>query len=92
MTIAEELIAIPHIGVQLGTMRGLILPGGMRLPLSHTRDFVPLSQLVDLQLIEGINGWSIRYWLALVVDHGDAGVHLRVAFKVRACVVVIDAF
>ena len=58
-----------------------------------TNHFVPLSQVKDVLLLEGITGWSISWWLSVLVETSgseasaegvDARVKSLVLFDVRA--------
>ncbi|KAI0082753.1 hypothetical protein K474DRAFT_1654910 [Panus rudis PR-1116 ss-1] len=71
----ESVIAIPLLGIQLETHRGL--PG---LPLSVSRNFIPMSFLRDFIINEGLHGWNVRYYLAAIKEQ-DQVVTLHVAFE-----------
>ena len=63
----ESFLIIRALGVQTTTR--------MRFPLlSHSR-FIPASQIDDVLLYEGIKGFEVRYYLAVVI-HGEETVEV----------------
>jgi len=84
----ESVLAIPPWGVQLETHRGVLLPSGRALVRSVTRRFIPLDATVDVIINEGLRGWNIRYYLAVLQRVKDPGedeeqFRLNVIFEVR---------
>ena len=60
---AESLLVFPTLGIQLETHRGHPL---IPRSLFTTRRFVPLSALQDVVIHEGLRGWNVRFYLALL--------------------------
>ncbi|CAL1704945.1 unnamed protein product [Somion occarium] len=71
----ESVIAIPSLGVQLETHRGL--PG---LPLFCSRYFIPLAFLQDFIINEGLRRWNVRYYLAAIKKQ-DQEISLHIAYE-----------
>ncbi|KAG6831348.1 hypothetical protein H0H92_011263 [Tricholoma furcatifolium] len=57
----ESLIILPPHGIQLETHRGI--PG---LPLFTSRRFIPLKDIQDVIIHEGLRGWDVRFFLAAI--------------------------
>jgi len=77
---------IPQHGVQLETHRGL--PGW---PVFISRRFIPLPTLQNIVINEGLRGWNVRFYLAVVKEHPTFGYTLDVAFEVGALIVLSHA-
>ena len=79
----ESVLAVRHMGIQLSSQLCLRV-AGIDLPISgQATTFVPLSAVQDVLILEGIHGWSVIYYLAVLQDDGD-GVRIHVVFRVRA--------
>lgn len=74
---AESVIAIPALGVQLESHRGL-----PSLPLFTSRHFIPLAFLQDFVINEGLRRWDVRYYLAAVTKTEDGVTNLHVTYEV----------
>lgn len=72
----ESVIAIPSLGIQLETHRGL--PG---FPLTCSRNFIPVAFLQDFIINEGLRRWNVHYYIAAIKKQ-DQSVTLHVAFEV----------
>ena len=70
---------IPQHGIQLETHRGL--PGW---PPFISRRFIPLPTLQDVIINEGLRGWNVRFYLAVVKKHPISGYALDVVFEVSS--------
>ena len=86
MCFIESVFALVPHGIQLETHYGIpkttITPS---VTLSVTRRFIPLSAIMDIVLNEGIRGWNIRYYLAIIcrsTENPQEPVVIRVAFEV----------
>jgi len=77
---------IPQHGIQLETHRGL--PGW---PPFISRRFIPLPTLQDVIINEGLRGWDVRFYLAVVKEHPISGYTLDVVFEVSILVVLSHA-
>ncbi|KIY74356.1 hypothetical protein CYLTODRAFT_3141 [Cylindrobasidium torrendii FP15055 ss-10] len=75
--ISESLFIVPGHGIQLEQQRG---PRTFR---RTTRRFVPLSRLRDVVINEGLSGWNVRYYLAVVTEDQTGATRLEVVFEVR---------
>lgn len=73
----ESVIVFPSHGIQLETCRGL-----PSLPLTMRRRFISSGQLEDIIVNEGLFGWNVRSYLA-VVKRDKAHFRLEVAYEVR---------
>ncbi|KAK7693657.1 hypothetical protein QCA50_003226 [Cerrena zonata] len=71
----ESVIAIPSLGIQLETHRGL--PG---FPLTCSRNFIPVAFLQDFIINEGLRRWNVHYYIAAIKKQ-DQSVTLHVAFE-----------
>ncbi|KAG6818725.1 hypothetical protein H0H93_002494, partial [Arthromyces matolae] len=63
--LSESLILIAPHGVQLETHFGLALLG-LRKKLSTKRRFIPAKQIQDIIINEGLSGWNVRFYMAIV--------------------------
>jgi len=70
----ESVVVYPPNGLQLETCRGFTF-----LPIL-SRKFIPNIFVKDVLINEGLHRWSVRYYLALLVNPGDR-YELVVAFK-----------
>ena len=73
----ESVLAIPSLGLQLETHRGL--PG---IPLFVSRRFIPAIYLQDVIINEGLRRWDVRYYLAAMQSSKEGGFTLKVAYEV----------
>ncbi|KAJ7219164.1 hypothetical protein GGX14DRAFT_434848 [Mycena pura] len=73
----ESVIVIPPHGIQLETHRGL----PWFSPLIVERQFIPLEQLQDFVIHEGLQKWNVRYYLAAIRLSGSADFQVHVAFE-----------
>jgi len=69
----EEVVAIRGLGLQLTTTKGFKWPLPLPIaqpswtyPLSAVTTFVPLSSIGDVIINEGVYGWGVIYYLAIV--------------------------
>ena len=74
----ESVFAVPYIGLQLETHRGL-----PNIPLFVSRRFIPAVYLRDFIINEGLHGWNVRYYLAAIKGEMDGNTTLHVAYEVR---------
>ncbi|EUC66943.1 GPI-GlcNAc transferase complex, PIG-H component [Rhizoctonia solani AG-3 Rhs1AP] len=74
----ESILALPSIGLQLETHRGLRLFGHHVLSTGVSREFLPIAAVSDVIINEGLCGWNIRRYLA-VLSAGES--RLRVVFQ-----------
>ncbi|CEL60610.1 hypothetical protein RSOLAG1IB_03848 [Rhizoctonia solani AG-1 IB] len=74
----ESVVAFPSIGLQLETHRGLTLSGHHVLSAGTTRHFLPISAVSDIVINEGLCGWNVRRYLA-VLSAGES--RLQVMFQ-----------
>ncbi|KAG8780080.1 hypothetical protein FRC12_023490 [Ceratobasidium sp. 428] len=61
----ESAFAFPAIGLQLETHRGLYL-FGRQFTTSVSRVFIPISVISDIIINEGLCGWNVRRYLAIL--------------------------
>lgn len=73
--ITESLTPMPSLGVQLGTAKGLTVMN-WEWKISHSKRFVPLSDVSTVVIHEGLVRWGVSYYLAVV------GSSVTVAFEV----------
>ncbi|KAI9510226.1 GPI-GlcNAc transferase complex, PIG-H component-domain-containing protein, partial [Russula earlei] len=57
----ESVLVLPPYGIQLETHRGL-----PSLPLFVSRRFIPLTEVQDVLINEGLRRWDVRYYLAVL--------------------------
>ena len=76
-TLLESVLAIPSLGLQLETHRGI--PG---IPLFVSRRFIPAIYLQDVIINEGLRRWDVRYYLAAMQCSNEGGFNLKVAYEV----------
>ena len=79
----ESLLVIQGLGLQITTTRGLLLASGHAWTLGSDSKFIPLEQIRDIFLLEGITGWTVSNWIA-VCAHEAPGEELKlhVVFEV----------
>ncbi len=74
----ESVFAVPYIGIQLETHRGL-----PNMPLFVSRRFIPAIYLQDFIVNEGLRRWNVRYYLAVIQEGSGGKTTLEVAYEVR---------
>lgn len=74
----ESVLVLPPYGVQLETHRGL-----PSLPLFVSRKFIPLTEVQDVLINEGLRRWDVRYYLAVLYTPRQAEKRLAVAYEVE---------
>lgn len=74
----ESVILLPPHGIQLETYRGLYFLS----PLFSTRRFVPSTTLDGAIINEGLSGWNVLYYLALVQRSHSQTYEMEVVFRV----------
>ncbi|KAH7339924.1 hypothetical protein B0J17DRAFT_657331 [Rhizoctonia solani] len=62
----ESVLAFPSIGIQLETHRGLSIFGRSVLSTGISRYFLPLHAISDIIINEGLCGWNVRRYLAIL--------------------------
>ncbi|KZT68189.1 hypothetical protein DAEQUDRAFT_343932 [Daedalea quercina L-15889] len=72
----ESVIILHSLGLQLETHRGLPL-----VPLFTSRRFIPLTTLRDFVINEGLRGWSVHYYLAVIQQSPNGDVTISVPFE-----------
>ncbi|KAI9446514.1 GPI-GlcNAc transferase complex, PIG-H component-domain-containing protein [Lactarius indigo] len=72
----ESVLVLPSYGIQLETHRGL-----PSLPLFVSRKFIPLSEVKDVLINEGLRRWDVRYYLAVLYCPQPAEQRLEVAYE-----------
>jgi hypothetical protein len=82
------MIAIPKLGVQLETTRGISLSlpflGSsntyrIQIPLSTFKALIPLDQVSTIVIHEGLRRWRVEYYLAIIKRSGSG---ISVGFSV----------
>ena len=73
----ENVIVLPSKDLQLEVHRGL--PG---LPISIERRVIPVSTISAVIINEGLHGWNVRYYLAVLAKVGETE-SLHVLYEVR---------
>ncbi|KAJ1304892.1 hypothetical protein OPQ81_006026 [Rhizoctonia solani] len=74
----ESVLAFPSVGIQLETHRGLSLFGQSVLSTGVSRQFLPITAVSDIIINEGLCGWNVRRYLA-VLSAGES--RLQVIFQ-----------
>ena len=70
----ESIISLPPHGVQLETHRGLpSTPLTPPIILFINRQFIPLPSIKDIIIHEGLYGWNVRYYLAVICTTSAGG-------------------
>jgi len=72
----ESVLVLPPYGIQLETHRGL-----PSLPLFVSRRFIPLTQVRDVLINEGLRRWDVRYYLAVLYSPWRGEQRLEVAYE-----------
>jgi hypothetical protein len=74
------MIAIPKLGVQLETTRGIALSlpflGSsntyrIQIPLSTSKGFIPQEQISTIVVHEGLRRWRVECYLAIIKRSGS---------------------
>lgn len=78
MSPPESVLVLPPYGVQLETHRGL-----PSLPLFVSRRFIPLTEVQDVLINEGLRRWDVRYYLAVLYSPRQGEQRLVVAYEVE---------
>ena len=73
----ESVVVLPPYGIQLETHRGL-----PSLPFFVSRRFIPLTEVKDVIINEGLRRWDVRYYLAVLYSPHQGEQHLEVAYEV----------
>ncbi|KAH9966606.1 GPI-GlcNAc transferase complex, PIG-H component, conserved domain-containing protein, partial [Russula dissimulans] len=73
----ESVLVLPPYGIQLETHRGL-----PSLPLFVSRRFIPLTEVRDVLINEGLRRWDVRYYLAVLYSPCRGEERLEVAYEV----------
>jgi phosphatidylinositol glycan class H protein len=74
----ESVLVLPPYGIQLETHRGL-----PSLPFFVSRRFIPLTEVQDVLINEGLRRWDVRYYLAVLCSPRQGEQHLEVAYEVE---------
>jgi len=72
----ESILVLPPYGIQLETHRGL-----PSLPLFVSRRFIPLTEVQDVLINEGLRRWDVRYYLAVLYSPRQGEQRLEVAYE-----------
>jgi len=72
----ESVIVLPSYGIQLETHRGL-----PSVPLFVSRKFIPLTDVKDILINEGLRRWDVRYYLTVFYCPQPAVQRLAVAYE-----------
>jgi phosphatidylinositol N-acetylglucosaminyltransferase subunit H len=78
MTPPESVLVLPPYGIQLETHRGL-----PSLPFFVSRRFIPLTEVQDVLINEGLRRWDVRYYLAVLYSPRQGEQRLDVAYEVE---------
>ena len=73
----DSVLVLPSYGIQLETHRGL-----PSLPLFVSRRFIPLTEVRDVLINEGLRRWDVRYYLAILYSPRRGEQRLDVAYQV----------
>jgi phosphatidylinositol glycan class H protein len=73
----ESVLVLPSYGIQLESHRGL-----PSLPLFVSRRFIPLAEVRDVLINEGLRRWDVRYYLAILYSPRRGEQRLEVAYQV----------
>ncbi|ELU40953.1 PIG-H domain-containing protein [Rhizoctonia solani AG-1 IA] len=71
----ESIFVFPSVGIQLETCRGLVFLGQYVLSAGASRYFLPLAGISDIVINEGLCGWNVRRYLA-VLSAGESRLHV----------------
>jgi len=72
----ESVLVLPPYGIQLETHRGL-----PSLPFFVSRRFIPLTEVQDVLINEGLRRWDVRYYLAVLYSPRQGEQRLEVAYE-----------
>ncbi|KAH9842693.1 uncharacterized protein C8Q71DRAFT_215966 [Rhodofomes roseus] len=72
----ESVVVLRSLGLQLETQRGLPF-----IPLFTSRRFIPFTTLRDFVINEGLRGWSVHYYLAVIQQSSNGEVTIDVPFE-----------
>jgi len=72
----ESVLVLPPYGIQLETHRGL-----PSLPFFVSRRFIPLTEVQDVIINEGLRRWDVRYYLAVLYSPRQGEQRLDVAYE-----------
>jgi hypothetical protein len=75
----ESVLSFPSIGIQLETHQGFSILGQRIITTGVSRSFIPISGISDIVINEGLCGWNVRRYMA-VLSAGEA--RLEVIFQV----------
>ncbi|KAF9053555.1 hypothetical protein BDZ89DRAFT_284236 [Hymenopellis radicata] len=71
---SESIIVFPGHGIQLETRNGF------EKMSATTRRFIPLTVIRDVIINEGLYGWNVRYYLAVMTEDPLGHQEIHVAF------------
>lgn len=75
-------------GVQLETVRGIIIPFFSPLPITSRKRFIPLASIQNVIINEGLRRWNVRYYLCIIKDT-QKDLTLEIIFEVgRICFIL----
>ncbi|TDL27385.1 hypothetical protein BD410DRAFT_714188 [Rickenella mellea] len=74
--LTESVIAVYPHGVQFETQRGLPM-----LPLFASKKFIPMKDIQDIIINEGLRRWDVKFYLALLVHPLDGESQLHIAYE-----------
>ena len=69
-------------GIQLSSRRYLTILG-LSLTISRMSLFLPMHTVKSVAIMEGIRGWSIIFYLAVMCETEEEGVRIHVVYPVR---------
>ncbi|KAI0256636.1 GPI-GlcNAc transferase complex, PIG-H component-domain-containing protein [Lactifluus subvellereus] len=72
----ESVLVLPPYGIQLETHRGF-----PSLPFFVSRKFIPLTEVQDVLINEGLRRWDVRYYLAVLYSPRRGQQRIEVAYK-----------
>jgi hypothetical protein len=72
------MVALSALGIQLQTTRGISLSlshktPSIRIPLFTSSTFIPLEEISTIVIHEGLRGWRVEYYVA-VIKRSGAGI------------------
>jgi len=73
----ESVLILPPHGLQLESRRGL-----PSLPLFTLRRFIPHTTLQDMVIHEGMRGWGVHYYLAIIKQVNPKSSVVELAYEV----------
>lgn len=83
----DTLLAIRYLGIQLSHRKYIAVGSLFKIPVSSSTVFIPLESVKDILMLEGIRGWSVVFYLAIVQEIGGS-MQIHVAFPVRSDVIL----